>query len=654
MPTGSGVGNPKGAVDRMCGIVGRVNEDRGQPVGADALEEAVKLLTHRGPDGEGIHRAPGVGLGHRRLAIVDLAGGAQPMANEDETVWVVFNGEIYDHCLLREELEGRGHRFATRSDTEVLVHGYEEWGEALPARLRGMFGFALWDARAHKLLLARDRLGIKPVYWALAGGDLVFASEVKALFAFPDVERAVNRARVPDYFALRYVPGPETLFQGIQRLQPGHLLVFQDGAVRVERYWDVPVEAGRVEAQPRDPVEEGETLAQLLLESVRLRLMAEVPVGVFLSGGIDSTAVAWAMKQHDPAALKSFAVGYEGDSEGELASARRAAAAVGTEHREVRVTCHSFLESLEDLAYHLDEPLSDGACIPLMHLARRAREEVVVVLSGEGADEVLGGYPIYGRQLAIERARAMGGPALGAALAVAASVPMHPKLKRYLKLAQKPLAERYFGVGRAFDDSLVEQHFGSRALENLAARFEPLWRRTEGRPALQRMLYADAKVWLPDDLLIKADKMTMAHAIELRVPFLDHELVEYASSLPEGLKLRAGVGKRLLRQAMAGRLPSWILEQPKRGFPVPLRRWLKEELYGPCREALLASGSAARQILGARALEGLLAEHRSGRIDRREELWALWVFEAWHRAFFGRTERARPRAGGALASAAAP
>ncbi len=616
----------------------------------EALQEAVRLLAHRGPDGEGIHRAPGAGLGHRRLAIVDLAGGAQPMANEDQTVWVTYNGEIYDHRALRDELEALGHRFATRSDTEVLVHGYEEWGEELPSRLRGMFAFAVWDSRSRKLLLARDRLGIKPLYWTLAGRDLAFASEVKALFAFPDVERELSAARVPDYFALRYVPGPQTLFKGIQRLQPAHALVFQDGAVRVQPYWDVPVEAGPGDGRARDLVEEGEVLAQLLLESVRLRLMAEVPVGVFLSGGIDSTAVAWAMKQQAPAALKSFAVGFEGDSEGELASARRAAAAVGTEHREVRVTSELFLESLEKLAYHLDEPLSDGACIPLMHLARRAREEVVVVLSGEGADEVLGGYPIYRRQLAIEKARALGGPALDAVLAAAAALPVHAKLRRYLRAAQKPLDGRYFGVGRAFDDALVERHFGPRALEGLASHFEPLWRRTEGRPPLERMLYADAKVWLPDDLSIKADKMTMAHAVELRVPFLDHELVEYASGLPPALKLQGGVGKRLLRQAMAGRLPQAILEQPKRGFPVPLRRWLKAELYGPCREALLASGSQARQIFGERAIEGLLAEHRSGRVNRREELWAMWVFEAWHRAFFLSAERERPRAAAASAA----
>ncbi len=630
----------------MCGIAGRVNGDRQRPIDGEALAEAIGRLAHRGPDGQGFHLEPGVGLAHRRLAIVDLAGGAQPMANEDGTVWVTFNGEIYDHRVLRDELEALGHRFATRSDTEVLVHGYEEWGDELPTRLRGMFAFGLWDARRRRLLLVRDRLGIKPVYWALAGGDLIFASEAKALFAFPDVERALHRARVPDYFALRYVPGPDTLFAGVQKLQPGHLLSFQDGAVQVRRYWDVPLETAVDEGRKRDPVEEGEALAQLLLESVRLRLMAEVPVGVFLSGGIDSTAVAWAMKQNDPAALKSFAVGFEGDSEGELAWARTAAKAVGTLHREVHLTSAEFRDSVEDLAYHLDEPLSDGACVPLMHLARRAREEVVVVLSGEGADEVLGGYPTYPRQTVIEQARALGGFALSGALAAASGLPLHPKVRRYLALASKPLEQRYFGVGRGFDDGLIERHFGAGALEDLAARFERFWRRTQGLSTLNRLLYTDTKVWLPDDLLIKADKMTMAWAIELRVPFLDHELLEHVWSLPSSLKLRGGVGKYLLRVAMAGRLPEAIIERPKRGFPVPLSRWLRGALYGPCRERLLASGSVARGVLGTRAIEALLEEHRSGRVDRREELWALWVFEAWHEAFLGRGAGERPRSRG--------
>lgn len=624
----------------MCGIVGRVNADRERAVAPEPMASALELMAHRGPDGEGLYFHDNAALGHRRLAIVDLTGGAQPMANEDRTVWIVFNGEIYNHLALRAQLEAMGHVFATRSDTEAIVHGYEQWGDEVLGRLRGIFAIALWDQRRHRLLLARDRLGVKPVYWTLAGGDLLFASEVKALFAFDEARRELNAERLVDYLALRYVPGPQTLFKGIERLQPGHRLVFENGAACIAPFWDVPVEASYLDARPRDAVEESEALTQLVLESVRLRLMADVPVGLFLSGGIDSTAVGWAMKRADPSALKSFSVGYEGDSEGELAWARKAAAAVGTEHREVTVDCALFRDSLAKLAWHLDEPLSDGACVPLMHLAKRARDEVVVVLSGEGADEVLAGYPIYARMLLMERARAVGGGALDRALAVAARGARHPKLRRYLDLAGRPLDKRYLGVGRAFDDALIARHFGPRALAGLIERFEPLWRRTEGAHPLHRMLYNDTKVWLPDDLLIKADKMTMAWAIELRVPFLDHELLESAWSLPPELKLRGAVGKHLLRMSMAGKIPEGILRRKKKGFPVPLTRWLRAELYEPCRERLLGSRSVCRGILGAAAIEGLLEEHRSGRVDRREELYALWLFEEWHEAFLtgGRRE----------------
>ncbi|MGC4113835.1 MAG: asparagine synthase (glutamine-hydrolyzing) [Myxococcales bacterium] len=623
----------------MCGIAGRVNAARERSVDAGQLAEALRLMAHRGPDGEGLHFQQNAGLGHRRLSIIDLATGGQPMSNEDRTIWVTFNGEIYNHAALREELMALGHRFATRSDTEVLVHGYEEWGDELPTRLRGMFAFGLWDGPRRRLLLVRDRLGIKPVYWAMAGQDLVFASEIKALFAFPEVERRLDASRVPDYFALRYVPGPATLFKGIERLQPGHRLVFEDGVARVEPFWDVPLDAGREDGRPRDVIEEAEALGQMLLESTRLRLMAEVPVGVFLSGGIDSSAVAWAMKRADPAALKSFSVGYEGDSEGELAWARLAAQAIGTEHREVAVDAATFGQSMASLAWHLDEPLSDGACIPLMHLARRAREEVVVVLSGEGADEVLAGYPVYAKMLALERARALGGPALDRALGLAQLGPWSPKLSRWIRRAREPLPRAYLGVGRGFDDTLVEAFFGAKAMRQVAERNAPLWSRTESVDPLHRMLYLDTKVWLPDDLLIKADKMTMAHSIELRVPFLDHELLAYAWSLPGSLKLQRGVGKRLLRVAMAGKLPEGILTRAKKGFPVPLTRWLRAKLHEQCRARLLATGSAVRTIFGARALERMLDEHRAGRVDRREELFSLWVFEEWYEAFLGRSAR---------------
>ena len=625
----------------MCGIVGRVNAHREKPILAEELRTATRALIHRGPDGEGIFCRGHAGLGHRRLSIVDIAGGAQPMSNADRSITVVLNGEIYNYRALREELQARGFAFRTRSDTEVIVHGYDAWGDAVVEHLRGMFAFAIWDERRQRLLVARDRLGIKPLYWAQAGADLVFASEIKALFAFSDVPRALDDAHFPAYLALRYVPAPDTLFQGIRRLEPAHLLAFEDGRVSVTRYWDLPVEARSIEAC--DEKEEADRLAHLLVETTGMHLMGEVPVGLFLSGGIDSTAVGWAMRAAGAQTLKSFSVGFDSpsDAESELAWARTAATALGTEHCEVRVGAAEFRDGLADLVYFLDEPNADGACIPLMHLARRARQEVVVVLSGEGADEALAGYPIYRRMLAIDRMRAAGGPLLRfAAGASMRWLSRGGKLRKYVAMLRQPIETRYLGVGRGFGDELLAEAFGPRALDAVISRFDALWARTDGAPALDRMLYNDTRVWLPDDLLIKADKMAMSAAIELRVPFLDHVMVENAWRLPAAMKIRDGAGKYLLRRAMKGRIPEAILRRPKRGFPVPIGRWLRTKLHDPCRERLLAAASSARSLMGERMLRRLLDEHRQGIADRTEELYALWVYEEWHRAWLSpRRER---------------
>jgi asparagine synthase (glutamine-hydrolysing) len=619
----------------MCGIAGRVNAERDRPVDAEALCRATRILSHRGPDGEGYYLKGPVGLGHRRLAIVDRSGGRQPLSNEDGTVWAIFNGEIYNHLSLRAELEKRGHRFSTHSDTEVLVHGYEEWGKAMVQRLRGMFAFALWDERKNGLLLARDRLGIKPLYLTHVGKDFLFASEVKALFCFADVRREEDTSRLPEYLALRYVPGPGTMFRGIGQLPPGHLLWVEPGSTHQESYWDIPLGAS---AEPVSEGEAAEQLASLLEESVRLRLMGEVPVGLFLSGGIDSTAVAWAMKRHHPGAVKSFSVGYENDAFGELSYARSAAESLKTQHQEIEVTAESFAASLQSLVWHLDEPLSDGACIPLMQLAKKAREEVVIVLSGEGADEVFGGYGIYKKMLGIEAARRTGGRVWDGACRAALWGPWPAKARKYLHMARKPLQERYFGVGRAFSDEQTALLFGPGALKEIAGRYSPYWQRSKAEPALHQLLYVDTKVWLPCDLLTKADKTTMAHSVELRVPFLDHLLLEWAWTLPADLKLRRGVGKYILRKAMAGKIPDGILGRPKKGFPVPLTDWLRGKLLGACQERLLDSGSASRLWLGARFVENLLSAHRSKSGDFTEQLYALWVYEEWRRAFFAHSD----------------
>jgi len=339
------------------------------------------------------------------------------------------------------------------------------------------------------------------------------------------------------------------------------------------------------------------------------------------------------MKQADPSVLKSFSIGFEGDSQEEVSFARMAAQAIGTEHREVTMSSGQFRDSLGELAWHLDEPVSDGACIPLMHLAKRAWEEVVIVLSGEGADELLAGYGIYGKMMAIERAQALGGRPFKAIAGLAMDRVSEPKLRKYLAMARQPIEERYFGVGRAFGDELLSRAFGPSALKNLVSRFAPSWRATQGEPTLHRLLYNDTKIWLPDDLLIKADKMTMAWAVELRVPFLDHVLLESAWRLPPRFKLHHGVGKRLLRTSMRDKIPSSILRRPKRGFPLPLGQWLRGPLHDACREELLAAGSAVRGIVGHALLKQLLEEHRRGSVDRTEEIYALWLYEAWHRAY---------------------
>ncbi|MHB8418020.1 MAG: asparagine synthase (glutamine-hydrolyzing) [Myxococcales bacterium] len=614
----------------MCGIAGRVNRDRDRPVDEGALAAMSSILAHRGPDGEGSRLDGRVGLCHRRLAIVDRKSGAQPMANEDGTIWIVFNGEIYNHPALREELTALGHVFRTVSDTEVIVHGWEAWGPEVVRRLWGMFAFALWDGRAETLFLARDRLGIKPLYYTLAGGDLLFASEAKALFCHPDVPCESDPEAMLAFLQHRYVPGPRTAFQGVHKLQPGQRLLFQDGRVQLERYWDVAPLA----ALPRTVEEAAEELTSLFVDSVERRLMGEVPVGVFLSGGIDSSAVAWAMSRaRGGSPLRSYAVGFPGEGEGgELGYARLVAEALGTEHHEVLLTPQAFEAFLPRLVWHLDEPVGDSACVPLFHLAEAAKSSVTVVLSGEGSDELFAGYPIYWRMLALEQTRRFG--RLGsAALGRHARAVGPGKVARYLRWASLPLEERYRGVSVALDPELRRRLVGQdRPSADAEAEWHAIWAASAGRSPLSRLLYADVKSWLPDDLLVKADKMTMASAIELRVPFLDHRLVELAASLPDSWKLRGTTGKWILRRALAGRLPEVVLTRPKRGFPVPFSPWLRGPLHALARDRLLASRSVF-STAEPKVLETLLDEHREGRRDHGEALWALLVYDLWHESF---------------------
>jgi asparagine synthase (glutamine-hydrolysing) len=614
----------------MCAICGILKFDRTDPVDAAVIGSMAECMAHRGPDDTGVFLDGRVGLGFRRLSIIDLSGGHQPMTTPDGDVTIVFNGEIYNYGELTSELTAAGHRFQTRSDTETILHAYREHGIDCVEKLRGMFGFAIWDRPHQRLLVARDRLGVKPLYYYRNGDLLAFASEIKALLQIPGVDSSADPEALDDYLSLRYIPGPRTMFRNIFRLQPGHLMVVENGQVTIREYWDVDYRAG--ESSPQD-------FLPLLEESVRLRLIADVPLGLFLSGGLDSSAILSIMSRLSGQRIKTFSVGYEStdprEDVSEFEYARLAAHAYGAEHHEFRLTSQQFESSVPDLIWHLDEPMADPTIIPLYHLSKLAREHVTVVLSGEGADEILGGYNIYSRMLKLET------PGLRRLARLMRFAPSEA-LRHYGKMSAQPLQSRYRGVSRGFRPETKLALIGAERTHQSDLRLDRIFRAAmTSLPAaspLNRMLYADTKIWLPDDLLVKADKMTMAAGLELRVPFLDHRLVEFAAGLSDSAKIAGSTNKVLLRQVMRGVLPDTIIDRPKKGFPVPLASWLHGPLRPFLREQLLDRQSACLQYLERAEVTRILEQHEQGRHDRSSELWSLLVFEIWHRKFVAQTQ----------------
>jgi len=619
----------------MCGICGVVMTRDVEPGDVETVIAMRDDMAHRGPDDEGLLVSGRAVLGHRRLSIIDLAGGHQPMANRRETTWVTFNGEIYNFAAVRARLEAEGHTFLTKSDTEVILAAYDAYGDSFVDHLRGMFTMGLWDVERQELILVRDRLGIKPLYYTVHDGAFLFASEIKALLRWPGVPREVDPAALRDYLRYRYVPGPRTMFKGIWKLQPGHLLrVRRDGGVHIRRYWDLPLDA-----ETEAPESAERRFRELLEECVDVHLVSDVPLGVFLSGGVDSTVVAGLMARTADA-VRTFSVGYpDAPDSDETAYARLAAERFGTVHHELRLSSSGFWDFLPRMAWALDEPVADAASAPLYFLAKFARRSVTVVLSGEGADEMLAGYGIYRRMLWLERMRRLAPmPRLSPAF-------IGGKAARYLRWAAQPLAARYRGVSSVFGDRerdrVLAPAWRGRDDGDVGAEY---FARTEGLHPLQRMLYFDVKVWLPDDLLVKADKMTMAASMELRVPFLDHVLMEWAWRLPPGLKLNGGTGKYLLRRAAADLLPPAIATRPKRGFAIPVQQWLREGLAVEARRLLVEEGEH-RRFFDLTQVESLLAQHRRGGTDANEQLFALVMFALWHRTFIeARTVSAPPAA----------
>ncbi|HEY6195923.1 MAG TPA: asparagine synthase (glutamine-hydrolyzing) [Candidatus Eisenbacteria bacterium] len=610
------------------------------------LEAASRSLRHRGPDDDGVLAEPGAGLAFRRLAIVDVAAGHQPLANEDGTVWIAFNGEIYNHAALRRELEAAGHRYRTHSDTETLVHAYEEWGPGFLRRLHGMFAFAIWDRRHRRMFVARDHVGIKPVYWTRANGAFVCASEIKALFAFPGVGRRADPAGVVQHLTLRYAASPGTLFAGIHKLPPGHSLTLEGGEARLERWW-------RPEYEPKQTLSFDDALGELerrLTDSVRSHLMSEVPLGALLSGGVDSSLVVALMSRMSDRPVQTFSVGFDAPGPySELPFARRVAEHCGTEHRELVVGAADLLRELPSLVWHQDEPMSEPAAIPTFMVSRLARETVTVVLTGEGGDELFAGYPKYAVDPWARRLSRLPGPIRGVLLdGVLDRLPFAFRrlqvVGRAARFRDEPerLASWFAGFTGDERDRLVAHALGGHA----QAGVEPFRRAladSRARSPLDRMLDADLRIWLADDLLVKMDKMSMAASVEARVPLLDLPLIEWAMRLGPEHKIRGFEGKVLLKRLALKLLPSEVVTRQKVGFTVPLSPWFRGPLRELLVDTLLAPRCLERGWFDATALRATVEDHLSGRRDRARELWTLLTLELWHRAWID-GDGARPEA----------
>ncbi len=622
----------------MCGIVGLI-VSRQTSSAFESLRRMAKVIAYRGPDDEGFFEVPTrdnerfVGLGHRRLSIIDLGTGHQPISNEDGSVQIVFNGEIYNYQELREELIKRGHRFITASDTETIVHAYEEYGESCVQRFRGMFAFAIWDANRQRLFLARDRFGKKPLFIYARDGVLLFASEIKALLTFSGIQTGVDQEAVWDYLSYRYVPAPKTLFTNIRKLMPGSYAVWENGALNETRYYSPPDRQPYADGQtPPDPV--GAFLS-LLEESVRIRMISDVPFGAFLSGGVDSSAVVGLMTRHSALPVKTFSVGFAETAYSELAYAREIADQFATDHHELIVSQNHLIDELPALVRFRDAPVSEPSDIPIYLLSKDARRSVKMVLTGEGSDEFLGGYPkhVFERYVgAYQRIPSLLRHDLIEPLIYAMPYRFHRAKTAIRNLGLADPAERlprWFGaLSRQEKDDLVSFN-PLRKIDNSGIQLEPV----SGNSPLRRILYFDQTSWLPDNLLERGDRMTMAASLEARMPFMDHKLAAFVSSLPDKYRVRGRRTKWLLYEAMKRMLPLSILNRPKVGFRVPVNEWFRGPMRDYLYDHLTGPDSRTASYYRHDVLERVLREHVGGRQNYEKLLWALLNLEIWHRQY---------------------
>lgn len=608
----------------MCGICGIIGETKDKE---KVLARMMKVMEHRGPDGGDTYASDGALLGFRRLSIIDLDTGMQPMVNEDGSMALVFNGEIYNYQTLRKVLKQKGHEFRNSSDSEVILHGYEEYQKELLGKLRGMFGFAVWDDKKKSLFAARDYFGIKPFYYAVVENTLVFASEIKCILEYPGYQKKVNEEALEQYLSFQYSALPETFFKGIYKLLPGHYLTFENQELKVGRYFEPTLDPGAKESESAMIAETRKVMNQ----SVKRHLISDVEVGSFLSSGVDSSLIAALSKCN-----RTFTVGFahEGDKYNEITYAKELSKKIGIENQCKYISREEFKEAIPKVMYHMDEPLADASAVALYFLAQEASKKVKVVLSGEGADEIFGGYNIYLEPKALGWSRWIPLKVREKLASVAERLPRHMKGRNYLIRAARPLSERYIGNAYIFTADerkrlLRRKKEGPKPNELLKKEYDKM----RGLPDSDQMQALDLVYWLPGDILLKADKMSMAHSLEVRVPFLDKDVFEVARRIPHSLKTKKYTTKYVLRKVADEYLPEQVAKKKKLGFPIPIRNWFKEEdWYQQIKTAF--TGETAAKYFHTKRLVRLLEEHRSGREDNSRKIWTVYAFLVWHQVFF--------------------
>ena len=623
----------------MCGIIGFVNQNSQQPVNERIARAMNDAITHRGPDDEGFYFKNQTVLGMRRLSIIDLAGGHQPISNEDGTVWVVFNGEIYNYRELREGLLARGHHLRTNSDTETIVHLYEDYGDDLVSHLNGMFGFALWDERRQRLLIARDRMGEKPLYFTQTDEAFIFASELKALVQHPSVERRINLLALRKYLQYEFVPSPHTMLEGVHKLLPAHRLIFEKGSWRTERYWQLSYDGGRLKISEEEAAEE---VRNRLREAVRMRLVSDVPLGVLLSGGIDSSTMAEMACEAAGGRVKTFSIAFEEKSFDESSYARKVAEQLGTEHYEQRFTERDMLDIVPEIPRLLDEPLGDGSLIPTFLLSRFTRQHVTVALGGDGGDELFAGYPTYGAHRMAKLYQMIPGfvrsgliePAVARMPVSTENLSLDFKAKRFVRGASHGAGTRHTIWMGSYDavqqrELLRPEIIAACPDEIVFDEVLPYDRLNGHSNLIEQMMKLDAAHYLSECVLFKVDRASMAASLETRAPFLDHTFIEFVLKLPIEMKLKGLTGKYILKKAMRGRLPDDVIDRPKKGFGMPVAKWVKGELRSLVRDTFSPERLNRRGLFNAAYVQRLLDEHERGVADHRKLIWTLLMFEMW-------------------------